>query len=94
MNKLDVLLDEIGMAPGLNRAARRAKAADLRRIVKKGRPFGRVRITDFHVPPDEMYEADPQLAHQSERTEYLHFTKGRMSRRTTIPLLDNLITVA
>jgi hypothetical protein len=77
----------------LPRAIRRALQADRTRIIKKGRPFGRVRLTDFSVPSDELYESDPRLAHQRERTKYLHFTKGSRDRRTTIPLLDNLITV-
>lgn len=68
----------------LPRRTRRALIADRRRFINKGRPFGRVKIERFDTNDD-----DPT----QDRTGYLHFTKGRMDRRTTINLLDNLMTV-
>lgn len=77
----------------LRRRIRRALQADRSRIIKKGRPFGRVRVERFDTAPDELYHTDPKMAAQSERTGYLHSTKGRVDRRTTIPLLNNLIAI-
>ncbi len=67
----------------LPRRIRRALLSNRRGTIQKRTPFGRVRVEGF----DTGYEP------QDDRTMYLHFTKGRMDRRTTIPLLDNLITV-
>lgn len=88
--RMDKLTDAERLLP---RRIRRALQADRSRIVKKGRPFGRVRVETFETAPDELYDTDPKLAAQSDRTGYMHFNKGRVYRRTTIPLLDNLITV-
>lgn len=78
---------------GLPRRVRRAILSDRRTIIKKRTPFGRTRVMDFQTPPDWLYEKHPVIARMMERTQYLHFTKGRMDRRTTIALLDNLVSI-
>lgn len=67
----------------LPRRIRRALLSDRRTTIKKRTPFGRVKVLSF-----ETGETD-----QDDRTGYLHFTKGRVDRRTTMPLLNNLISV-
>lgn len=69
--------------PAFNRAARRRMAARARCIIQKHTPFGRVRVKAFEDGPEP----------QDNRTVYTHFTKGLVDRRTTVPLLDNLIKV-
>ena len=67
----------------LPRRIRRALLADRRRTIKKRTPFGRVKVVFFETGETP----------QDERTGYVHFTKGHMDRRTTIPLLNNLISI-
>lgn len=67
----------------LPRRIRRALAAQRRCTIKKHTPFGRVKVLDFE-----------QGEHpRDDRVIYKHFTKGLMDRRTTLPLLNNLIAV-
>ncbi|MEM9476177.1 MAG: hypothetical protein AAGA71_12850 [Pseudomonadota bacterium] len=67
----------------LPRRIRRALLADRRRTVKKHTPFGRVKVLDL----------ESGVEPQDDRVVYRHFTKGVMDRRTTFPLLDNLISI-
>lgn len=66
----------------MNRFERRREAAKKRTLIRKKVPFGRVKVIDFETGDSP----------QDDRTVYMHFTKGRMDRRTTVPLLDNLIS--
>lgn len=68
---------------GLPRRTRRAIASNRRTLISKRTPFGRCAVTDFET--GEMP--------QDDRTIYKHFTRGLMDRRTSVPLLDNLIQV-
>lgn len=67
-----------------SRKERRAEQANDRRTVRKGEPFGRVAVTDFLAGPDP----------HDDRIEYMHTTKGPMSRRDTPWLTNALIRVS
>lgn len=67
----------------LPRRIRRALISDRRTLIKKRTPFGRVKVMAFEVGE----------APQDERTTYTHFTKGNVDRRTTLPLLNDLIAI-
>lgn len=69
---------------GLPRRVRRALISNRRTLIGKRTPFGRVKVERL-----DTNDEDPT----QDRIGYLHFTKGRADRRTTVPLLDNLISI-
>lgn len=67
----------------LPRRIRRALLSNRRGTIQKRTAFGRVKVLDIETGERP----------RDERAVYRHFTKGVMDRRTTIPLLNNLISV-